>query len=250
MIRTATALTLAFVASHASAHENEVSITQQGDQICVKSNGAPNHDIGRFPTRGNPNSFSEQNLRFCFDATPELTGRTERRVVVSGVSVTGIPFRLGTAEFYDASGRGGFSRNPASGWRVEGMGSADKLGMDSQNAHVDHSGMYHYHGVSEALVSSLTSTQIGYAADGFPIYYAPAQVSSSYTLKSGTRPTAPGGRYDGRYEQDWVFDSNAGNLDECNGAVINGEYAYFATDTYPFFPRCFNGTVSPDFRRR
>ena len=249
MKRATTIIALTLVASQANAHENEVSITREGDRVCVASNGAPNHEIGQFPTRGNPHSFSEQNLRYCFDATPELTGRVEQRVAVSGVSVTGIPFRPGTAEYYDANGRGGFSRNPASGWRVEGMGAGPKLGMDNQNAHVDMRGLYHYHGVSEALAASLTSNQIGYAADGFPIYYAPTQVSSSYQLKPGTRPTAPFGRYDGSYVEDWEFNAGSGNLDECNGAMVDGSYAYFATDTYPFYPRCFKGTVSPDFRR-
>jgi len=43
---------------------------------------------------------------------------------------------------------------------------------------------------------------------------------------------------------------NLGNPDECNGAMSNGAYYYFAKDTYPFFPRCFPGTVSDDFLGR
>ena len=31
------------------------------------------------------------------------------------------------------------------------------------------------------------------------------------------------------------------------GGTLDGQYVYFATDTYPFFPRCFRGTVSSDF---
>lgn len=238
------------ISSAAQAHENDVSITQQGDEVCVASNGAPNHDMGDFPTRGNPNSFSEQDLEYCFDADPELTGRITRNVQTSGVSVTGIPFRPGTAEYYDGSSRRGFSRNPSSGWRVEGMGAADMLGMDDQNAHVDHTGLYHYHGVSEGLLETLNSTQAGWAADGFEIHYLDDRAKSSWQLKEGRRPTVPFGAYDGTYEQDWEHVAGSGNLDECNGATVDGTYTYFLTDTYPFYPRCFKGTVSSDFGGR
>ena len=27
-------------------------------------------------------------------------------------------------------------------------------------------------------------------------------------------------------------------MDECNGIEVEGEFAYFLTDTYPFVPRC------------
>ncbi|MEL6690365.1 MAG: YHYH protein [Pseudomonadota bacterium] len=56
-----------------------------------------------------------------------------------------------------------------------------------------------------------------------------------------------GGAHDGTYEEDYEYVAGSGNLDECNGAMVNGQYMYFATDTYPFFPRCFTGTVSSDF---
>ena len=36
------------------------------DQKCIISNGVPNHEIGKFPTKGNPNKFQKQKLRFCF----------------------------------------------------------------------------------------------------------------------------------------------------------------------------------------
>ena len=32
-----------------------------------------------------------------------------------------------------------------------------------------------------------------------------------------------------------------GNLDECNGTTVDGEYIYLITDTYPFVPRCLMG---------
>jgi hypothetical protein len=130
------------------------------------------------------------------------------------------------------------------------MGAADKLGMDNNDAHVDERGLYHYHGVSSGLLEAAQGTLIGYAADGFPIHYAGSSVQSSYQLKSGTRPSGPGEAYDGTYVEDWEYVAGSGNLDECNGGIYQGEYVYFATDTYPFFPRCFKGSVSKDFLGR
>jgi hypothetical protein len=52
----------------------------------------------------------------------------------------------------------------------------------------------------------------------------------------------------GRYLEDWVYDPNAGNLDECNGTTdINGVYGYYVTDKYPFAPICTFGIHEPSF---
>lgn len=252
MIRsiTLTALMAVALTAPGNAHENDVQITRQGDQLCVTSNGSPDHDIGQFPNSGNPNRFSAQNVRVCVDATPTYTGQMTGRTNASGISVTGIMFRPGTADFYDASSPRGFSRDRSSGWRLEGMGAAEALGMDAANAHVDHRGLYHYHAVSNAFLENRDDTLIGWAADGFEIHYIGSAVQSSWQLRSGTRSSAPGGAYDGTYEQDWVHVAGSGNLDQCNGAMMDGEYVYFATDTFPFFPRCFMGDVSRDFLGR
>jgi hypothetical protein len=180
-----------------------------------------------------------------------------RNTSASGITLSGILLRPGTAEYYDPTGRRGFSRDRSSGWRVEGMGAASQLGMDHANAHVDHRGLYHYHAPADIWTGDLIGNEgdslIGYAADGFEIHYVGDQARSSWQLKSGTRPSgvdSPGGRYDGTYEQDYTYRAGSGTLDECNGATVAGRYIYFATHSYPFFPRCFKGTVSDDFLRR
>ena len=38
--------------------------------------------------------------------------------------------------------------------------------------------------------------------------------------------------------------SGHGDLDECNGIEIDGEYAYFLTDTFPYVPRCLMGEAT------
>ena len=64
------------------------------------------------------------------------------------------------------------------------------------------------------------------------------------------RSTAPGGKFDGSFEEDFEYVANSGSLDECNGRKLNGVYTYFATDTYPFFSRCFKGEVNTQFMTR
>ena len=83
-------------------------------------------------------------------------------------------------------------------------------------------------------------TKIGYALDGFPIYGSyfldpetgeVRKAISGYTLKEGERVEVdglnPGGEYDGNYVQDWEF-TDAGDLDECNGMTVDGQYGYYA----------------------
>lgn len=236
------AILAAFI-STGDAATNEVSMTFMGDLRCFTSNSTPDHEIGPF---GGPNDFVAQTETACVDATPELTGDVVYDIQTSGITLSGLYMRPETADYYDASSARGFSRDSASGWKIEGMGGL--LQMDPQNAHADERGLYHYHAVSDAVVDGMgDSTLYGYAADGFEIHYIGADATSSWQLIEGERPTSPGGAYDGSYVQDYEYVAGSGNLDECNGATVDGEYMYFATDTYPFFPRCFKGEVSDDF---
>ena len=123
-------------------------------------------------------------------------------------------------------------------------------------------GQYHYHAVPTGLLTELGvapgrhSPLVGWSMDGYPIYAfygwdddrGVIEVSSSWVLRSGPRPSGqgePGGTYDGAFSADYQYVSGAGNLDECNGRFAvtpefpEGTYAYFITDVFPFIPRCF-----------
>jgi hypothetical protein len=241
------AIVFVISATSALAHENIVEIGIEGDMTCISSNGAPDHDMGQFPNRANPNAFREQDLTFCFPTTPHLAQTVTTGLMTVGVSTTGIPIRPYTAGYYDPNGRRGFSQDPSSGWRQQAMHDPRSLGMDDQNAHVDRSGLYHYHDVPDALLDSQEDFLIGYAPDGFEIRYSPSSAISSWHLKNGIRPTPPGDTYDGTFEQDFEYSAGSGTLDECNGALLDGTYTYFTTDTYPFYPRCFKGVVNSQF---
>lgn len=140
-------------------------------------------------------------------------------------------------------------------WNIEAKQTTLNLGLDQNNAHVQPTGLYHYHGVPEGLLKGEDIEHIGWAADGFPMYHS-HDVTTSYRLKSGTRPNGPLGTYDGTYTQDYEYVKDSGDLDECNGMNIvskefpEGSYAYFLTDEFPFIPRCLFGTPDQSFEKK
>lgn len=229
------------------AASNRVQIREDSSQTCIRSNSIPDHSTGQFPNRGNPHRMSSQNISTCLPASP-IKGSTPQKARTIGIAENGVIIRPGTADYYDANSRRGHSRNRSSGWNLDGMGPGNTLGLDSNNAHVDRSGMYHYHGVPAPLVQASQDTRIGWAADGFEIHYVGTNARSSYMLKGGTRKTAPGGAHDGTYNEDFQYVAGSGNLDQCNGGTVKGQYMYFATDSYPYFPRCLYGTKIVNIR--
>ena len=50
---------------------NLSTFSQSSEQQCITSEGVPNHEIGKFPTKGNPNIFKKQKLKFCFTKNPK-----------------------------------------------------------------------------------------------------------------------------------------------------------------------------------
>ena len=252
------------VAASITIKGNKVHETVSGSTRTIRTNGLPDHSVGRFPNRGNPHSIKAQNKTYKMTTNPK-TGRARdlKLAQLFGVAVNGVPFDPGAAEFWQG--------NPRSGWQYEALGGAVPLGVDSNYAHVQRTGAYHYHGLPIGLMQNLNwskntaSPLIGYAADGFPIYAITAQsggnvvkMTSSYRLKSGNRPGGrqPSGRYDGAFVQDWAYVKGAGRLDECNGAVVTtadypgGTYAYFLTGSFPVIPRCLKGMSDGSFVNR
>lgn len=224
-----------------------VSITNTGAKICIRSDGLPNHETGQFPNRGNPHSIRRQNIRVCVDANPQkLSQPREIDRGAIGIGLNGVMFRPEAADYWDPNSRRGFSRRNT-GWRLEPMGPRNIFGLDSNNAHVDRRGLYHYHGKPNGLLSYAKGTHIGYSADGFEIHYVGSGVVSAWRLKSGNRTSGPGGRYDGTFVQDYEYQGGNGTLDRCNGGLLDGKYVYFLTDSFPFYPRCLWGEVARGF---
>ncbi|MBS1953656.1 MAG: YHYH protein [Cyanobacteria bacterium SZAS-4] len=254
---------LDFALTPAYALTTNVRIFFEGNYRVIDSNGIPNHPTGQFPNQNNPNSISEQSYQFRMLREPVFASTvTALFLEPFGVAVNGIPFDPGANEFWN--------RDRNSGWQYEPM-FQHSLGLDDSNAHVQPNGAYHYHGLPTGLLNKLAQAPhpvlIGYAADGFPIYapfgYKEAKnnrssmtkLRSSYRLKGGTRPSGPGGRYDGSFVQDYEYVANAGDLDQCNGRFgvtteyPKGIYHYIVTDTFPYIPRQWKGTPDESFLR-
>ena len=246
--------------------ENVVSITTEGDFRVIKSNGWPDHVPGAFPRRGNPNVATEQSYSFRVPLKPRMAETPERRGGWWwGVALNGVPFEPGTAETWN--------NDRQSGWRYEAATGFLNLGLDEHHAHVQPAGAYHYHGLPVGLVERLGGDgskmlQVGWAADGFPIYtsraYSEARdaksalrpMKPSHRLRQGARPVqagGPGGNYDGRFTEDFEFAKDSGDLDECNGRFgvtpefPAGTYYYCITAEFPFVPRMWRGTPDASF---
>ncbi|WP_109829631.1 YHYH protein [Reichenbachiella versicolor] len=218
----------------------------------MKTNALPNHPTGNYPRRGNPNTILSQNREYKFPIDPEI-GTHAKWVREPGVAVNGVKFEPGTAER--------FVCETGEVFKIEAFQDLVQLGLDFNNAHVQRSGAYHYHGVPTELIKLLDRggdiILIGYAIDGFPMYYSKSsQYKPSYVLSEKLR-TGNACEYsnpkrtmykdfnstqpDGTFVSDWVYKEGYGQLDECNGIEVNGQYAYFVTQEYPYVSRCLKG---------
>ncbi len=233
-------------------------------------NGIPKHQVGRFPNRGNPHYIRTVKATYQVTLSPKRNKKpTPVGMAAFGISVNGILFDPGAAEFYLGQ--------PSTRWQYEALGGAVPLGLDQNYAHVQPNGQYHYHGLPTGLLQSLNvkkdkhSPLVGWAADGHPIYalygysnYKDSkskinQLKSSYRLRRGNRPKSnrnPGGKYDGTFVNDYEYVEGYGDLDECNGRFTvtpefpNGTYAYFLTANWPVIPRYFRGSPDSSFQKR
>ncbi|WP_420410874.1 YHYH protein [Roseibium sp.] len=243
--------------------EASADITVDGNKRRIRANGYPIKSPGSFPNRNNPHRISKKNYNLKVPLAPRKNGRaTNAQGSVFGIALNGVVMDPGTAEYWQ--------NNRRSGWNYEAMGGACKLGLDKYNAHVQPDGTYHYHGIPTGVLASeggrSVPALIGYAADGFPIYgpygYSNPQkksgikkLKSSYRIKNGTRPSGPGGRYNGKFTQDWAYVRGAGDLDQCNGRFAvtpeypKGTYHYVLTDQFPYIPRCWMGSPDNSFKR-
>ncbi len=235
-------------------------------------NGLPDHAVGTFPNPNNPNRITAQNVSASLHLTPTTSSAVTQRggpLGDTGYLLNGVKVDAATAGSCGSAGGStcGLTNNSGA-WSIEALGqTAFNFGTDTNNAHVQPNGAYHYHGMPEGFIASMgkgvAMTLIGWAADGFPIYarygYSVAtdansgvrKVTSSYRLKSvpgANRPSTDTYAM-GTFSQDYEYVAGSGDLDECNGRTgvtpefPAGTYHYFATDTYPYLQRCVKGSL-------
>ena len=230
----------------------KTNVTIKNGNRIITTNALPNHATGEFPNPGNPNTIKAQNIIYKIPTNPKFTGAS-KWAREPGVALNGIKFEPETAER--------FVCETGEVYRIEAFQDLVDLGLDFNHAHVQPTGAYHYHGVPTELVKLLDKGEdvilVGFAKDGFPIYYSKSgQYKPSYQLSSELRTgevcaynnphqsmqkelnnTQP----NGTFVSDWEYVEGLGQLDECNGMEINGQYGYFVTDEYPYMSRCLKG---------
>ena len=232
----------------------QTTVTVSDNTRTIVTNALPNHETGLFPNSGNPNTISAQSNRYEFPTNPAYRGAAVE-VHVPGVAVNGVKFEPGTAETVTCV--------TGETYRVEGLQDTFNLGMDFNNAHVQPTGEYHYHGLSHLLAEVLDHSggelvHVGFAADGYLIYISTTDIyKPSYQLTASLRTgsdcqvslggvrgpnkvvggTAP----DGTYTSDWEYLPGSGDLDECNGTFIEDRYLYLVTNEFPYISRCLKG---------
>lgn len=261
------------------AFGSEYTFTDNGSSIIISSNSIPTHRVGLFGGgQGslNPNAISPQNETYTITKTPTETGSLiplldDGPEYSFGVLFNGVELDPVAAEPFPHNGI--MDPNVNWEWNLEAMNV--RIGLDCNNAHVQPSGKYHYHSsptlyLEDLNIQTNVMTQIGFAADGFPIYYKYAysdaddssstvvEMTPSYQLKSGNRPgdgiSAPCDTYNGVYSNDYEYDVSLGHLDEANGRFgvtpeyPGGMYYYVITTEFPSIPRFFKGTPSNDFK--
>ena len=192
------------------------NVSVSGDSRTIVSNGIPDHNVGMFPNMGNPNSISVQNKTFVISANPTqnnqktslTTGNGQPRFWF-GILDNSVILAPIAAEFFTNTSTGQDNTD----WNENALSSNINLGTDCNNSHVFPTGRYHHHATPSAYVadrniSSSVTTQVGWAADGFPIYYkygnrngSVVELASSFRLKTtdrgGDDVSAPAGCPDG-----------------------------------------------------
>jgi hypothetical protein len=209
----------------AASADPELAVACAADSFTVTSNGIPNFEFVQIT----PNDLEEQNLSFTLPLEP-----TERETAGTlplgpiGISANGLAI-FGAFEA------------PNDGYRdplLDGL-------LDYCNGHTAPGGLYHFHARYDCVFDDPEQPGLvyGYAADGYPILSPNVCVDDECTevvrLTSSYVRIDPDGL--GAFEA-WEYVEGAGDLDECNGTHdAVGNYAYYATDDFPYLTFCFHG---------
>ena len=121
----------------------ETTVTVGNGVRRMETNALPNHETGEFPNPANPNAVSARDVSYELPLEPVYTG-TPRFARQPGVALNGVKFEPQTAERVTCDSGEVYS--------IEAFQDMLDLGFDFNNAHVQPTGEYHYHGVSDLLV--------------------------------------------------------------------------------------------------
>ncbi len=204
----------------------KLTLTCSGDIVTVDSNNIPNFEF----VQTTPNPLQAQNLHLELPLKP---------VPASGVTAVplGGPVAVTVTGLYIF----GPTEAPQDGFKDPFLNGI----LDYCNGHTAPHGDYHLHVRSDCIgETTKVGSVLAYALDGFPILspYVCAdtacktskKLSSSWRVKTGK---------DARAGNAWQVHEfvAGGDLDKCNGKKTADGYAYYATDSFPYFMGCFVG---------
>jgi len=248
-----------------------VVITADEDSCTLSSNSIPNHDFNDASAAfATPVSEIARDFNLPRHPRRESNPGALTQTSYDAVMLNGVVLDLLSAGCYrpndgraDQNGNVPIGCNADSDWLLDPIGYVDHFGTDAHHAHTQPDGTYHYHGDPRSMFdnadASGVSPVIGFAADGFPIHgsyfydvdnHTIRKAVSGWQLRTGTRDavSGPGGPYNGWYVDDYEF-TGSGDLDECNGMTVNGQYGYYVTETYPWVLGCLSGSPDDSFRK-
>lgn len=207
----------------------QLNVSCANDRVVIQANGIPNFEFVPIT----PNGLAAQNYYWEIPLTPQVAAEPAA-IPLGGpvaIAVNGIPIFGPTEAPQDDYG------DPY----LDGI-------LDYCNGHTAQRGDYHFHARPDCLfeqVEGQVGLVIGYAFDGYPIL-APylcqdetctsvKEVQSSWQRTQDVRNAWEAHQYI----------EGAGELDRCNGKTFaDGSYAYFATDTFPYFMGCYRGVAN------
>jgi glyoxylase-like metal-dependent hydrolase (beta-lactamase superfamily II) len=191
------------------------TVSLQGDLRMIESNDLPDHPTGEFPVQAtddafqfdrNPNSITEQTVRYVLPRTPSLASAPSCLPMGPvGVLLTG-------SYLFNALD-------------ARGLDAVAHEIQDGCQGHPEHSGAYHYHSLTTCEEDEGTghSRLAGYALDGFGIYGRRGE--GGVVLTNSDLDECHGHRHPVAWD--------AGVVDL---------YHYHATWEYPYALGCFRGT--------
>ncbi len=202
----------------------ESSAVCDGETLVITANAIPDYTY----IETSPGPPRPRDLSYEIPAEPTVAAETTAVPLIGSIGVTlaGIPI------FGPTEGTGGDVES------IEGI-------IMECGGHNGPSGFHiHLVGTSETTDCDFTQEEIasgpqlvGYAFDGYPIYTGNAQYTPSWQLTD-----------ESLFATDtWAahtYVEGSGDLDECNGLTdVNGNYAYYTTDAFPYIIGCFVGEV-------
>jgi YHYH protein len=225
-----------------------VAVSCSGTVVSVASNGVPNFDALGTGMGGSNVAYQTNQKTWVFPQNPARAATTTSLTHVLGpigVMVNGV-------QFYTVT------EGPQDNY-------ADAVLNGFTNYCGGHVAQFHFHGYPSCFFSKNTvgttrtflpdktpGTVIAYAFDGFPVKTPFEACTSGTDCVNGVRELVSSYQYTGNksYSTEdasvynvYVAGYNNSTLDKCNGKTdAAGNYAYYATKTYPYYLGCYTGT--------